>query len=266
MPKYLYTVDLDDTLLTRKKKIRKKTISVIKKITNKGNMFCICTGRPYSGAINFYKTLNLKMPMITDNGASIYFLDNDTKTFTIDLKIFQNFLTEVQDYIVSGITTIDKTIYIENREHVPNWIIHDEVPGIIIKEGILKDIIDKDVILPNLWVKKDNLKEFQDILDKYHETINFRNWGLHDEKYSYELFSVNASKGLAMNFLKEKFNLDYTVAFGDQWNDLSMIELADYGVAMKNAVDILKDKAKYQTDKDCDHNGVIHFIKKNKLF
>lgn len=265
MPKYLYVVDLDDTLLTKKKKIRKKTIRFIKKITQKGNMFCICTGRPFAGAIEYYNTINVKMPMITDNGATIYFLDT-TKQFSIDLKIFKKFIIEVHDFIIAGITANDNTIYIQNKKEVPSWLIHDEVKETIIKEGNLKDIVDKDLILPNLWVKEDKQKEFQIILDKYHDTIGYRNWGLFDKKYSYELFSVSASKGLAMNYLKEKFNLDYSVSFGDQWNDLSMIELADYGVAMKNAVKVLKDNAKYQTYKDCDHNGVVHFIKKKKLF
>ena len=45
-----------------------------------------------------------------------------------------------------------------------------------------------------------------------------------------------------------------------------MIEMAHYGVAMINAVDELKQAAKYQTKKDNNHNGVVHFIKKNKLF
>ena len=68
--------------------------------------------------------------------------------------------------------------------------------------------------------------------------------------------------------LAKEFEIDEdkTCAFGDQRNDLSMIEMAHYGVAMINAVDELKQAAKYQTKKDNNHNGVVHFIKKNKLF
>ena len=56
------------------------------------------------------------------------------------------------------------------------------------------------------------------------------------------------------------------MAFGDQYNDLSMIKEAHYGVAMINAVEDLKKETIYFTTSDFNHNGVIKFIKKNKLF
>jgi hydroxymethylpyrimidine pyrophosphatase-like HAD family hydrolase len=56
------------------------------------------------------------------------------------------------------------------------------------------------------------------------------------------------------------------MSFGDQLNDISMIEEAHYGVAMINAVGELKSYTKYVTDYDFNNNGVIEFIKKHNLY
>ena len=51
------------------------------------------------------------------------------------------------------------------------------------------------------------------------------------------------------------------LAFGDNYNDISMFEVVD-GVAMENAQDHLKEVAKYST-KSNEEDGVSYFIQKN---
>ena len=63
MPKYLVACDLDDTLLTKKKKITRKSKKYIKQFVKEGNYFVICTGRPLVSAIRFYNSLKINMPM-----------------------------------------------------------------------------------------------------------------------------------------------------------------------------------------------------------
>ena len=52
-----------------------------------------------------------------------------------------------------------------------------------------------------------------------------------------------------------------SIAFGDGRNDIDMIKNVGIGVAMGNALDIVKDVSKYIT---ISHNedGVIYFLKK----
>jgi len=72
---YLVLCDLDNTLLTKKKHITLRSLLAIKSFVRKGNFFVIASGRPLSGTIKYYKQLGVKMPMVCDNGASIYFPD-----------------------------------------------------------------------------------------------------------------------------------------------------------------------------------------------
>lgn len=266
MSKYLVACDLDNTLLTDKKQISKKSLKFIRKFVARGNYFVICTGRPISSAIDFYNVINLDMPVISDNGGLITFpMKNEKIEFAIDLKLFKELLTKTDEYIITAFCNSKEKLFIQNRPDVPKWLMH-YLPETQIIEGHLLDIIDINPLLPNIWVKDGCYDNFIEVLDGYKDEIGYRYWGFYVGRHSFELFSTKASKGLAMNYLKELYNCDTTIAFGDQFNDSSMIEMADIGVAMINSIDELKQIAKHITKKDYNHNGVIHFLKKNKLY
>ncbi len=60
-----------------------------------------------------------------------------------------------------------------------------------------------------------------------------------------EATNQNVSKGLALEFLIDQLNLnkDETLAIGDNDNDLSMIQMAGIGIAMKNSSPLLLENA-----------------------
>ena len=130
MPKYLVVSDLDDTLLTSKKKITKKTLKYIKKYTDSGNYFVYCTGRPLAGALKYWEMLSknkIYMPIITSNGGAIYFppsFNIDNIYNRIDLKSFKEFCFKVKDCIHCAEARVDNKSYIENLNEVPWWITH----------------------------------------------------------------------------------------------------------------------------------------------
>lgn len=266
MPKYLVACDLDDTLLTKEKKITKKTLKFIKKFTKEGNYFVFCTGRPLAGALDYWKELakyKIFMPIITSNGGAIYFPPNyniENIYNRIDLDIFKKFTKEVQPFILSAEMRVDNKVYIENSNEVPFWITHFS-PDTIIKEGIFSEIIEEGPVLANIWVKDEFINEFNKVIENYKNKMYFRNWGHYGDRHSFEILDINTSKGDAMNYLAKLFNCDFTVAFGDQLNDISMLGMANYGVAMINARDEVKSKAKYVTKKDHNNNGVVDFLK-----
>lgn len=74
----------------------------------------------------------------------------------------------------------------------------------------------------------------------------------------------HVSKGHAVKKLCEllQIPLANTVAAGDQENDISMIEAAAVGAAMKNATDAVKASADYITENDCNHSGVAEILRK----
>lgn len=78
-----------------------------------------------------------------------------------------------------------------------------------------------------------------------------------------EINAAGADKGSALMRLADYLGIAHieTMAFGDGENDLSMIQMAGFGVAMENGDDVLKKTANYVT---CTNNesGVAHAIRR----
>ena len=59
-----------------------------------------------------------------------------------------------------------------------------------------------------------------------------------------------------------KLDKEQVIAMGDNYNDESMIREAGLGVAVKNAVDAVKNVAQYITENDNNNGAVAEVIEK----
>ncbi len=78
-----------------------------------------------------------------------------------------------------------------------------------------------------------------------------------------EVYNSSASKGHALAKIGETYGIDKDeiIAIGDGENDISMLEYAKIGIAMENALDIVKNKADFITLSN-EEDGVSYAIKK----
>ena len=78
-----------------------------------------------------------------------------------------------------------------------------------------------------------------------------------------EIFSKGCNKDAGIRILAKKYNIAHedTIAIGDSDNDVAMIEYAHIGIAVANAMDVLKKKADYIT-KSNDEDGPAIVLKK----
>ena len=265
MNKFIIMSDLDGTLLNKKTKIPFLSKLYIKRLTKKGYYFVIATGRPYQGAIKFYNQLKLTSYMVCDNGGSIHLPSDHSKDIyaSIPLDLFLDLINEIEQYIYSAMSSNFDTIHYYNRKDVPKFIQHLDPPRKII-EGKFSEIIKIPPINPSIYVTKENIDKILTILkkEKYSSIISTRYWEGYNGIYTIELFHKNGTKGYALNKLKEMLNINYEndLVFGDQLNDIEMIQAANNGVAMINGRDELKKVAKYISYKSNNHNGEINFI------
>ena len=81
---------------------------------------------------------------------------------------------------------------------------------------------------------------------------------------SIDVIPANVNKGTALKTLSEFYDLkpSEVVSFGDNNNDLEMIQFAGVGIAMKNGIDQIKQAANLITDDDNDHDGVLNTVQK----
>ena len=79
-----------------------------------------------------------------------------------------------------------------------------------------------------------------------------------------ELFNKGTGKYNGINRVAQIENIknENIIAFGDGLNDIDMIEKCGVGVAMKNALIDVKQKANFITDKSNSEDGIIDFLEK----
>ena len=77
-----------------------------------------------------------------------------------------------------------------------------------------------------------------------------------------DVTAIGADKGEGILTMARNLNLnpEYTIAFGDGGNDTSMIKNAGIGVAMGNALDMLKQDADYTTS-SVDEDGIMKALR-----
>lgn len=80
--------------------------------------------------------------------------------------------------------------------------------------------------------------------------------------YFIEIMAQNIDKAKSLDCLVRELGIkqEEVIAFGDGYNDLTMIEYAGLGVAMANAVDGVKEKADVVT-KSNDEDGIAYMLK-----
>ena len=82
--------------------------------------------------------------------------------------------------------------------------------------------------------------------------------------FTVEIVSANISKsnGIRKALLRDHLSLDHVLFFGDNYNDMEVMEKVKYGVAMGNAIPALQKKASYVTtanNKDGIYHALCHF-------
>ena len=70
-------------------------------------------------------------------------------------------------------------------------------------------------------------------------------------------------KGRSLKEIADYYNMsmDDVIAFGDEENDLTMIEMAGCGIVMGNGTDFMKSKADFIT-KTNDEDGIAYYLEK----
>ena len=73
-----------------------------------------------------------------------------------------------------------------------------------------------------------------------------------ENKEYIDIVKKGCSKGIAINKVKEAFNIDIIAGIGDSYNDIPMLENADISFTFHSSPDVIKDKATYIVDSICE--------------
>lgn len=265
--KYLVSCDLDDTLLTSKKKISRKNKKFANRFVKNGNFFLINTGRPWQGAYMFHQALEMSNePMVVSNGAAIVYFDEkynitSAKTFSISVQDVISVYQDLKKYSIAFMTYSLYNYYYSKRSLIPDYLIHLH-EKISHHEGELDSIIEEEQLGMQVYAKKENKEIVENILKEEYPQLGFTFWGYHNDIAAFEIYSKHASKGQALEFLAKELKVTKTISYGDNLNDFDMLMKADYGVAMVNGCEEIKAVTNYHTKRNFNHSGVSHHLNK----
>lgn len=269
----LVCVDMDGTLLNRKKKISEETKRVLQKAHELGVHIVITTGRIFNNAAYYSNLIGVKSPVIAANGAIIREKDKDEVIYKKDLN--RNICLEVlkiaQKHNVTPHYHTMENIFVGSKIHkfFVNLLIAKPLPKeheVTVNyigsteqwEEMFKthegDIVKCIIVNQSVRRLKNARKDIEKI-----ENVEV----VSSNKFNIEVIAKGVSKGKAVEALVEFYGLkrEEVICIGDNENDLSMIKYAGLGVAMGNSINIVKENADYITDSN-DKDGVAKVIKK----
>lgn len=263
----LIVTDMDGTVLGGNHKITEENMRALKEADERGVKVVFATGRFHDSAKEHVTFLEEVMPIVSSNGAIIKHpitnevlycnsIDKD-----ISLKIVEtldNLDLSYQIYTDNEILQKYKTEEekIKMQDFIKNTF--SDKTEIIFKKDLKEDIKDLNILKFNVvdFERPLLMKEARKEVEKIEGLEVTSSWN-----DNVEIMNAGSSKGNAVKFLCELLNIDKEeiIAFGDNYNDISMLEYVGMGVAMGNAEEDVKKIASYITDSNIE-SGVAKAI------
>ncbi len=251
--KKLYVTDLDGTLLNENSIVSSESENILSPLIKEGLNFTVASARTPATAVNLLRPLGLKLPVVLMDGAMVFDIEKNITIHTNSIP--QSAVEEICDMLeIVGQSALAYTIdngklcvYYKSFDSDIEREFAKSREGTPYKEFFkIDDYFDalenKDVIM-FLFCMIDLRKIYT-----YYELLSATP-GLFcrlypcehaNEGYMLEVTKEGTGKGNALKDLKKKLNIEKIVAFGDNFNDMCMFEMADEAYAVKNAVSELK--------------------------
>lgn len=256
----LYIVtDLDGTLLDNEQKISCRSRRTIEEFKRNGGIFTFATGRIQTSIVPFIDQLNIQQPIITHNGAQIY--------CPVTKRVIYRQSIAMNDYIVDMLTKLKNVeiMYFINEKIYTN------------KKGALIELFEKKEGLTVLEdvssLKNQNVTKIiiahpnQNLLTTVEQQIKNEFPSLYttySEPEYLELLQSNTSKGSALKYMKKHYIAPekQVITFGNNINDIPLIDEADIGVAVKNAHPELKRISTIILQKTNQEDALADYLEK----
>ena len=256
----LIVSDLDGTLLNEKKEIGEYTKKILSELINNHDIeFILSSGRSFDGVKRYNDILGNNNYSIVMNGSNI--VDNNgciLYSKRLDSDISKGIIELSQKYDVC-MHFFDELKYIVSRDdfYIKSYIQNEKTREITVGIENIEDYrFNKIIIFGN----REILNELKIEIDS-HLDVN----SCFSAKSLLEIMPKDVSKGNALKWIcnNKGISPDNIIAFGDNFNDIEMIEYAGIGVAMSNAEENVKQKADYIALSN-EEDGIGKFL--NSIF
>jgi len=245
--------DVDDTLVHHrgdKSYIPDSAIKALKKLKEAGHMVAIASGRGHEQILQIMKLLSIDHAVcfnghmaVIDNKVAMEMCLHETDA--------ERLISKLKRGIMPFIVMDDKNAYLKDFVGRIKKIINKEVREVEGAEGDLHmDRLKKMREAKGPYYGMMFFKKSFNDEDKY-PNLSFKAWG----GKGFEVSNKGISKLSGIHWMADHFNINHEniVVFGDNYNDIEMLEGIKHSVAMGNAVEAAKEAATYVTDHVGEH-------------
>lgn len=279
----LFASDMDGTILQNHSTIHPENVKMVRYLQEQNIPFVICSGRDFYQASLCLEPANLQCPVIGLNGAVIYQEDGtilkevtlsheDTRILVQEIEKYHNnwdmmtskgfFSLHFKEKFAKKVATFK-----ENHPELTPEELEIEIDKLkklfyAIDVSSVEEVLEDPSIkiykvLTSNYEAEDSLIEIKSYVEQELPNLVVTS----SFKTNIEVTHKDAQKGIALQYYADTLgiSMDEVFAIGDNSNDVSMLKLVGYSVAMGNANQEAMQTAKYQTD-DNKHGGVAKAI------
>lgn len=252
-------LDLDGTLTNSEKNITDKTKKALFEYIDQGGIVVLASGRPDEGIFPVADTLELSKRggyILSYNGGRII----DCKTGEIIFQqplpegVLPNLVDDAKAHQVNIMTYVNKNIIATcpNEKYCRIEQAINKMP--LVAADDFNEYAHIPVIKCLMTGEPDIMAQVEsDMKAKWEAKLNISR----SEAFFLEITAKGIDKAKSLQRLFDSLGIDKesVIAFGDGYNDISMIQLAGMGVAMENGKDQVKEAANFIAPSN-DEDGV----------
>ena len=239
----LIVSDVDGTLVPDgSSKINPEVFDTILKLREKGIQFAIASGRPWASVEHAFEPVKRKIFYVA----------------SIEQELVHRIIKKVRRYpdleVVYAGANGD---YLESsNERLMNWLIESYKFNLTRVDDLLG--LDEPCVKVSIYKSQGIEAASRDIYEEFKDELKMSCAG----DMWMDCMAKGVNKGRAIRTIQESLNIkpEETMAFGDQLNDLEMLEQAYYSFAVANARDEVRKAARFQADSN-ENDGVLKILK-----
>ncbi|WP_125702553.1 Cof-type HAD-IIB family hydrolase [Lacticaseibacillus daqingensis] len=263
MKQKMIALDLDGTTLNAHGELSATTVAVLQAATAAGHLVVITTGRPDGISEPFYDQLGLTSPLINFNGALIHKPHQawaHERAVTIEVPTALALRDLRQDFAIRVMVAEGKQMLLADHGYTGVPFLPDmPAPTTLFDEiGLVRAPISV-----TMFIDEPTLAPLSAAIQAQYPQLVGKTWGAWSgEHTALEVTAGNASKSRGLAYVAGAYGIaqEDIIAFGDDMNDLDMLQYAGVGVAMANARPQILAVADAVTPTTNDNDGVANYL------
>ncbi len=241
----LVATDVDGTLVKdSSNEVYPEIIEAVKKLRKNDILFVVASGRQYDSLEKLFNEVKDNMIFIAENGAHIKCRETDMSVISMNRQIANQIIMESREYPgVDIVVSTAKGAYLESKNAAFVDLIEN---GYRNRFTLVDDILKEDIdIIKVALYHRGSIREIGEkiLVPKWKNLCRATMAG---EEWV-DFMDADADKGNALRTIQNFFHIskEETMVFGDNANDLGMLNQAEESYVVANAREDVRCQAKH---------------------